>query len=373
MKKIVFSIIIVVSFFFIVEGIARIFYKPSQYRKEIEKKYSSEDSNDFYMRHKTLGWILRPGYDDYPEVFKEVGKLEHFSINSQGLRDKEYPFKKGEDVVRIFCCGDSIAMGSGKNNDEAYPKALERYLGKKFENSNYKYEVINGGIGDYNAAQEYGLLKEIGLKYSPDIVIVGYYPNDGRIYIPPKSIFLESGLDTIYSKSAFVYFLNRGIRRFMISMMKNQWEKGRERWQPVYAQEKWLTDKSETDTLIALADKDMGVAWRDVGWKETETQLNNFLRLSKEKGFKLVLVYLPVTFQVYGAGSNKYDILKPEKDVRQYCLKNNIPFIALTDYLKAFKRNKIFIDYCHYTAQGAEVVGKYIGESLIREGVLDKK
>lgn len=370
MKKLFFSLTIIISFFLLAEGIARIFYRPLQYKEESKRRYE-EQNDDFYARHKTIGWILKPGYNGYPEMLKKIGKEEHYQINSQGLRDKEYSFQKENNVIRIFCSGDSITMGSGSNNDETYPKALERYLNSKVARKN-KYEVINGGIGDYNAHQEYLLLRDIGLQYNPDIVILQYYPNDGRVYVPAKKLFLEEGLDALHTRSAFVYFLDRGIRRIMIAIMKKQWEKGRARWQPRYYEYKWLNDKAEVDILIELADKDCGVGWRKVGWQETERQLNNFLMLSKAKGFKLVIVYFPVKFQLMGAGSAKYDLLKPDSDLKKYCLANNIPFISITQFLKDNMDEDTFVDFCHYTAKGAEIVAKFIAKSLIDLKIIKK-
>jgi lysophospholipase L1-like esterase len=371
-KKILFPFIIVISFFILAEGIARFFYRPDKYRLEINGRYGPQ-KDDFYVRHKNMGWIFQPGYDGYPEVLKKINRIERYQINSQGLRDKEFPFQKENGVIRIFCSGDSITMGSGSNNEETYPKALERYLNAKL-GPKKKFEVINGGIGDYNAYQEYLLLQEIGVKYDPDIVILQYYSNDGRKYVPTKKMFLEEGLDMFYSKSAFIYFIDRGIRRAMMAIMKKQWEKGRARWQPRYKELKWRQDKAEIDTLIDLADKDWGAVWKDVGWDEAKQQLDKFINLSKEKNFIFVVFYFPVELQVTGIQqAQKHDLYLPEKQIRQYCLDNNVPFVSLVPVLKKEYREGIFVDHCHYTAEGAEIVARYMGDSLMEKGILTKE
>lgn len=374
LKQFIFSLILIFCIFLLAEGIARLFYRPNEYKKAIRERYVTKEE-DYIIRHKRLGWIFKPGYDGFPKVFDEIGKPERYTINNQGLRDKDYPFVKSEDTIRLFCSGDSITMGTGADNDDAYPKALERYLNP--QQGNLKYEVINGGIGDYNTFQEYLLLKEIGIKYYPDIVILQLYPNDGRVYVPPKSLFLEEGLDAFHAKSAFVYFLDRGIRRLMIAILKKQWEKGRARWQPRYYEYKWLTDSAEVDTLIDLGDKDCGALWREIGLKEVKKQLDKILFLSQEKKFKLVVVYFPVTFQLHGAGSARHDLMKPNKDMQKYCEDNNIPFMSLIhplkEDLKKNSLNEIFVDYCHYTAKGAEIVAEHIGRFLIDEGIIGRR
>ena len=370
-KQALFSLLLIVFVFFAAECVARLFYKPLDYKNTIQKEYIPKD-DDYIIRHKTLGWLFKPGYDGKPKVFDQLGKPERYTINSQGLRDRDYPFRKSADCLRIFCSGDSITMGTGASNDDSYPKALERHLNRG--QRGLRFEVINGGVGDYNSFQEYLLLKEIGLGYEPDIVILQYYPNDGRVYVPPKRIFLDAGLETVQAKSAFIYFLDRGIRRWMISIMKKQWEKGRERWQPRYKENKWLTDKNEVDALIEMADKDWGVAWREVGWHEARKQIEKMIALSKEHNFTFIVVYFPLTLQLNAAGSNNYDLLKPEKDIENFCEERNIPFFSLINPLNEAMRSEtmeaFFVDHCHYTGRGAEVVAQSIGKFLVDSGLL---
>lgn len=89
-KKLLFTIVIILSYLLLAEGIARIFYRPAEYKKVIEKRYEPKD-DDFYTRHKNSGWILKPGYNNQPGALKEIGRVEHYSINNQSLRNKEYP------------------------------------------------------------------------------------------------------------------------------------------------------------------------------------------------------------------------------------------------------------------------------------------
>ena len=42
----------------------------------------------------------------------------------------------------------------------------------------YKYEVINMGNSSYSPILEYLYLKREGLKYGPDIVVLGFFVND---------------------------------------------------------------------------------------------------------------------------------------------------------------------------------------------------
>ena len=99
-------------------------------------------------------------------------------INSKGLREYEYEYEKPEDVKRILVLGDSITFGWGVDFEDIYSKVLERKL--------RDYQVINTGVGNYNTNMEVVFLNREGLKYEPDLIILGYYINDAEL--TPKTI-----------------------------------------------------------------------------------------------------------------------------------------------------------------------------------------
>lgn len=100
-------------------------------------------------------------------------------INSEGLRDREYPKTKDLKTFRILVLGDSFTFGLGVNIEESYPKVLETMLNQSSKGSGARtYEVINAGVAGYGTEQEYLYLQELQQRYEPDIVIVGLYSND---------------------------------------------------------------------------------------------------------------------------------------------------------------------------------------------------
>ncbi len=46
--------------------------------------------------------------------------------NSAGFRDREFATTKDAKTYRILCVGDSVTMGLGVAEDEAFPQQLER-------------------------------------------------------------------------------------------------------------------------------------------------------------------------------------------------------------------------------------------------------
>jgi len=110
-------------------------------------------------------------------------------INSNGLRDYEYSFKKPLNTYRILVLGDSITFGWGVPFEKVYSKVLESRLNKNGDR--VSYQVINAGVGNYQIKDEVSLLKYEGMKYDPDMIILGYFVDDPKINETPRFFYLK--------------------------------------------------------------------------------------------------------------------------------------------------------------------------------------
>jgi lysophospholipase L1-like esterase len=98
-------------------------------------------------------------------------------INRLGFRDpREYSLEKPPGTFRILVIGDSVTFGHGATFETTYPYLLERRL--KAWRPAVRWEVWNLGVPGYNTRQEATYLAEVGDRYRPDLVVVGFYPND---------------------------------------------------------------------------------------------------------------------------------------------------------------------------------------------------
>jgi len=96
-------------------------------------------------------------------------------INSKGIRDYEYPYQKRKGIFRIITLGDSYTYGYGiEKIQDLYPKVIEKRLLEK----GYPLEIINLSVGGYNTRQEIKWFKKEGIKYSPDMVVLGFTLDD---------------------------------------------------------------------------------------------------------------------------------------------------------------------------------------------------
>ena len=98
----------------------------------------------------------------------------YVKVNSHGFRDREFTVEKEPDVYRIIALGDSITFGKSLAVEKTFPKQLEGMLNQKGN----RVEVLNLGHGGYNTLQEVATLEHIGIKFKPNLVILGYCIND---------------------------------------------------------------------------------------------------------------------------------------------------------------------------------------------------
>jgi hypothetical protein len=131
-----------------------------------EMQFSMDTDEILHHRYSpnTMSRIKTPEFDT------------DYSINSLGLRDKEYTIQKPLNTFRILMVGDSFTEGCGVYSYEAFPKQLEARL--QTQHDSLGFEVINCGVKSYSPLLEYLYLKNYGLQLSPDLVILNFDLSD---------------------------------------------------------------------------------------------------------------------------------------------------------------------------------------------------
>src|SRR5262249_2909662 len=113
--------------------------------------------------HPARGWALRP--DVRSLVAFDNGAT--VSSNAQGIRGRrEYADQRPPGVTRVLVFGDSLTFGDEVSDDETYAAQLERMLPAT--------EVINLGVHGYGHDQMLLYLEEVGARYRPDLVLLGF-------------------------------------------------------------------------------------------------------------------------------------------------------------------------------------------------------
>jgi lysophospholipase L1-like esterase len=112
------------------------------------------------------------------------------SINSEGLRDREFSLEKPLGVYRVMMLGDSTTLGWGVRQEDTAAKLLEPKLNEALPPGFNHVEVINTGVGNYDTVQEVTYYETIGWKYHPDLVVLVFFINDPEPVPVEKKGFL---------------------------------------------------------------------------------------------------------------------------------------------------------------------------------------
>lgn len=180
-KKIAFYAIFILLQVVIVFGLGEIVVRlvhPQTTYSELKKLVGS-----YYEPSPFNTFHLKPNYRGQEPSQQFPGTKASIAINALGLRGKETTYNKPEGVKRILILGDSYAFGLYVNNEETYPFLLEEELLKK----GYKVEVLNAGYADgHDTDQEYVWLLNEGLKYHPDVIILGFFHGNDVMGIREK-------------------------------------------------------------------------------------------------------------------------------------------------------------------------------------------
>lgn len=274
-----------------------------------------------------LVWELKPG------ITIKAGSRLDYSVNSDGLRD--YERDVSEDSYKIVVLGDSLTYGSGVNLEEIYAKILEKKLNELNEK---KYEVFNLGVSGYGTAQEVESLRVKGLKYDPDLIILGYTLNDPmefncRLFL---TIPINCRLKGVLSQSKFLFFIRRSIHN-------------------LFPQE-----DTRHDTQLGLDEEK---------WKRVTKPFEELSKISQEEDIPVMIVVFPLLKDF-----NNYRWSHVHSKINDMGETQGFYVLDMFDSYKEYKAEDLQItkkDVYHPNKQGHEIAADAIFKTLINKGFLN--
>ncbi|HXK22568.1 MAG TPA: SGNH/GDSL hydrolase family protein [Myxococcota bacterium] len=132
------------------------------------------DLRALHLAEPDKPWLyrLRPGAE--AELDKTGGI--HYRVNADGFRGPRYAREHPDGAFRIAVLGDSLTFGFGVDEADVYTAQLESLVARSL--APRKVEVLNFGVGGYNAYNEAALYEGIAADYAPDLVLVQFCIND---------------------------------------------------------------------------------------------------------------------------------------------------------------------------------------------------
>jgi len=129
----------------------------------VAHRQHEEWTGKYSIYHPVRGWAVMPNIRN----MTPFGKGKFVNSNSRGLRgSNEYSYSRIPGKQRILVLGDSFTFGTDVSDDETY----SHYLQSSLPN----VEVLNFGVQGYGQDQSLLYLQEEGVKYHPDVVLLGF-------------------------------------------------------------------------------------------------------------------------------------------------------------------------------------------------------
>ncbi len=126
-----------------------------------------------WVYDRELGWFHRPGRTG--RTYLGGPDAGSFRINSLGLRGAEVRVPKPPGSLRVLVSGDSFVFGVGVDEEHLFTTRLAERLR---DLTGEDVDVVNMGVTGYSTDQEYLLLKRLGRRLEPDLVLLVVCDND---------------------------------------------------------------------------------------------------------------------------------------------------------------------------------------------------
>ena len=281
----------------------------------------------------TKGWGLIPGF-----------RSPVINTNSRGIRGNiEYRYARDRGKLRILFLGDSFTFGNEVSDNETYPYYLQQMLPDA--------EVINMGVHGYGHDQILIYLKEEGIKYKPDIIILGYLTVDSDRNMQEF---------TSYAKPGF-RLVNNELKVYNI---------------PVPTPDKLLQWEPWRSRVVDL----LNILRYDISLKDgyyakekeilTDAILKEIAITTKSIGAVPVFVYLS---DVRDKDPNP-GMTEEEKDFFEKCGKISVKSAFLRQMVYNARSTGVKIkDIGHFGPETNRLVALGIKEYLLKNGLLEKK
>lgn len=311
----------------------------------------------FSVPDALTGSRLRPGIEGWMRSEGET----YVKINSRGLRDREHRLPKPDDVYRIAVLGDSYAEALQVEVEETFWWQLAERLQDCGFQPGKRIEAVNFGVSGYGTAQELLTLRHRAWEYSPDLVLLAFFPgndvrNNAKSLEPEKLrpfYVLRDGaleLDDSFTaeprwvEAARVAEQRAALQQLRLYQLLRRVRAGQMQLHRSAPMGVAVADGARKFPSLAEPGVDENVFrsptdphWRDA-WSVTEKLLLALRDETRNRGTRFVVTVLssaaavypnPALRKRYAEGLGVEDLLYPDQRLRQFGEQHGIEVIAL--------------------------------------------
>lgn len=320
----------------------------------------TSDRRGLHVARPDRLWLygMRPGVEGTLPISGDV----KYRVNADGFRDSLYLRPKPENTFRVIVLGDSVAFGYGVAASATFAKRMEREIAASVPGR--RVEILNLGVSGYNPYTQAQLLRDLGLAYEPDLVLVQFCINDlndPTLHFDVQTrLHLGSIPDAAYpdpttrrTDSAEPGAAYRGCRQSRICSLAD------DLWLSVTAE---TPDSAANRAAGAPVEGDAGPEW---AW--LEALYLEMAEFSRAAGAEFAVLAFPYPAQVLSAGEHPVQRRLVALGERQGW--------TTVDPLERFRAahragTSLFLDWWHPTVAGHRLAAQEAVEALARAGLL---
>lgn len=286
-------------------------------------------------------------------------------INSDGFRRREL-YKTRSSEYRIIALGDSITFGNFLPEKYTYSYQTEQLLSDEA----IDVEVFNFGVGGYDILQDVALLKYKGLKFNPDLVVVGFCLNDVGISSPNLQ-YLEK-IKKWHANPLFKIRAVQLVAHLYEKIILKGWmaqQNSQKVFRKNYEDKILQIGENESDLLSLMSKLDDAYP---ADWYKNEDRIGRLRyafkelsRLADENGFSVLITIIP-WLEVDNRGAypykNVHEIIKLEAN------NAGLDAIDLTEDFMSAGMNNLRIendDYVHPNKLGHLIIAENIASYVL--------
>jgi hypothetical protein len=304
---------------------------------------------EWVSRHRTTGIELYYAFDRYDSTKGWIPKpnIQNMTVfgdkalntNSRGFRaNKDYSFGKHPGKLRILILGDSYTFGDEASDNETYPYYLQQMIPNA--------EILNLGVSGYGHDQMLILLKEEGVKYEPDIIILGFVSWDTE-----RNLLNFRG----YAKPKFVVGDDKKLRLTNVPVPTPQqtleWD--------------WVRPRIvDIISLIGTRFDQFSGVWDREANTITTAILNEIINVANNTHALPIIVYLPTTREIaHPSSAEEYLFALCQANGRVRCFSARQQFLEEMAKGTAFDQRK-----WHWEPEGHRAAAEAIKRYLVQGG-----
>lgn len=331
-----------------------------------------------WTHDSTLGWKHEAGSQGRM-VTPEFDVA--YRIDAAGRRQHELADAHQATKVQLY--GDSFAEGWGVEVEDGLASLLQRRL-----QAPGGVHVENYGTAGFGTDQELLLFSQQGVEQSPDVVLVLFYVNDLWNNVSRRGVGAQRGAKPVFRPRA------DGSLQLIGTPIPESPPR------PPLAMAQRLRQRSHLWALLAKAWSPQApmpgdqirhfygglygsdqTEYRSV-WKLTELLLAEFAARCRQHGARFVLIYAPAIVQIEADDwrakrdlhelAGEYDLLNPNRQIRELCARHDIGLIDLTSaFAAAAPSQTLYFRDSHWNEAGHRLAAAEVAAALAQMQVAD--